>query len=67
MTDSGEKTWAALRGFAHGFLVLSGAEGCTLANGTPLNLSEKDSAGWDWRTHSIFEVYPLYRSSWRAL
>lgn len=43
-----------MRGFAHGFLVLSGAEGCTLANGTPLNLSEKDSAGWDWRTRVHF-------------
>lgn len=67
MTGSGEKTWTTLRGFAHGFLMLSGAEGCTLADGTPLNLSEKDSTGWDGRTQFIFEVYPLYRSSWRAL
>ena len=29
-----------MRGFAHGFLVLSGAEGHILADGTPL--------GWVW-------------------
>ena len=46
MIGSVEKTWAALRGFAHGFLVLSSAEGYILTNGTPLNLSEKDSTGW---------------------
>ena len=31
-----------MRGFAHGFLVLSDAENYTLTSGTPLNLSEKD-------------------------
>lgn len=46
MIGSVGKTWTALRGFAHSFLVLSGAGGCTLADGTPLNLSEKDSTGW---------------------
>ena len=46
MIDSVGKIWTALRGFAHSFLVLSGAEGYILADGTPLNLSEKDSTGW---------------------
>lgn len=40
MIGSVGKTWAALRGFAHSFLVLSGAEGYILADGTPL--------GWAW-------------------
>ena len=40
MIGSVEKTWTALRGFAHSFLVLSDAGGCTLADGTPL--------GWVW-------------------
>lgn len=40
MIDSVGKTWTALRGFARGFLVLSGAEGHILADGTPL--------GWVW-------------------
>ena len=35
-----------IAGLCHGLLVLSGAKGCTLADGTPLNLSEKDSTGW---------------------
>ena len=46
MIGSVGKTWTALRGFAHSFLVLSDAEGHILADGMPLNLSEKDSTGW---------------------
>ena len=40
MIGSVGKTWTALRGFAHSFLVLSDAEGHILADGTPL--------GWVW-------------------
>lgn len=40
MIGSVGKTWAALRGFAHSFLVLSDAGGYILTNGTPL--------GWVW-------------------
>ena len=46
MIDSVGKTWTALRGFACGFPVLSDAESHILADGTLLNLSEKDSTDW---------------------